>query len=212
MMVYRREPLISFTINLKEFVMKNYQKLFIGTIVIGLLATCAVPANAAMPKKAVVKVAGTAKDFITKTSTSLGNAIWNNKGSIAVGSAAVALATNPAPFVSGATTMITGRPSDPSATGIQSYLVGWLFYAVATILAILGVRYAWAYLKDWKNWVPLLLIVGVCCITCGTVEAGIIHFPTVEGLVDTIPKPPVLPTVPWWSLFNVVLLVITIFM
>jgi hypothetical protein len=199
MIISSGSPFVLSLFNTEDFVMKNYQKLFIGITAICLFAACAVPASAAIPTRVKVK----AKDFITKTSTSLGNAIWNNKGSIAVGSAAVALATNPAPFVSGATTMITGRPSDPSATSIQSYFTGWLFYAIATVLAVLGVRFAWNYVKDYKNWLPLM-IVGILLCSVGVAEAGIIQ---------PLLKPPVLlPPVPWWSLFNVALIVATIFM
>jgi hypothetical protein len=180
--------------------MKIYQKLFIGIIAICLFAACAVPASAAIPTRVKVK----ARDFITKTSTSLGNAIWNNKGSIAVGSAAVALATNPAPFVSGATTMITGRAGDPAATSIQSYFTGWLFYAIATLLAIIGVRCSWNYVKDYKNWLPLMVIgLFLCC--SGVVQAGVIDYVPVPEVPIVGIKPP-----PLWDVIGLIILILTI--
>jgi hypothetical protein len=181
--------------------MKTYQTLFIGVTAICLFAVCAVPASAAVPTKAVAK----AKDFITRVTTSLGNAIWNNKGSVAVGSVAVAVATNPAPFVSGATTMITGRPSDPSATGIRSYFTSWLFYLIATVLAIIGVRCSWNYVKDYKNWLPLM-VVGVLLTCGGVVQAGMIDYVPVPEVPLTGIKPP-----PFWDVIGLIILILTIF-
>jgi hypothetical protein len=196
--------------------MKTYQKLFIGITAICLFAVCTVPADAASPAKAATKIAVKAKDFITQTGTSLGNVIWQNKGSIAVGTAAVAVATNPAPFVEGATTIITGKPAKivipanyqvtgyQSAQSVTGSLWYYLFYAGVTILCIVGVRCAWSYVKDYKNWLPLM-VVGVLLCSVGVVEAAVITSP-----------PPVLPPVfispiPWWNIVNFVLLVVSIF-
>jgi hypothetical protein len=72
-------------------------------------------------------------------------------------------------------------------------------------------RFAWNYVKDYKNWLPLL-IVGVCCISCGVVEAGVIqNLPIAEGIASVVPKPPMLPPVPWWTIINVVLVANTLF-
>jgi hypothetical protein len=160
------------------------------------LAICAAPASAAIPTRVKVK----AKDFITKTSTSIGNAIWNNKGAITIGTGAVAIASNPAPFVEGAATVITGRASNSSG-GIQSYIFGWLFYLVATLLAIVGVRYTWNYVKDYKNWLPLM-VVGVLLCSVGVAEAGVIPVPdNHSGFIYR----------PWWDVISFVILIITIF-
>jgi hypothetical protein len=177
--------------------MKNYQKLFISITAVCLFAVCAAPACAAIPTRAKVK----ARDFIAKASKSLGDAIWQNKASVAIGATAVGVATNPAPFVSGITTILTGRPSDPSAGGIQSYIVGYVFYAIATLLAIIGVRCAWNYVKDYKNWLPLM-VVGVLLCSVGVAEAGMIAVPdTQSGFIYR----------PWWDVISIVILIITIF-
>jgi hypothetical protein len=192
------------------------QKLFIGIIIVCLFAVYAVPASAAIPTKSLTRIAVKSKDYITKTATSWGNAIWNNKGSIAVGTAAVAVATNPAPFVQGTTTLITGKPtvvtntSDVANLSVQSQSVTsslwyYAFYIAVTLLCILGVRCAWSYIKDYKNLLPVL-IVGVCFATCGVAEAGV-----VESVVSVIPKSPVLPTVPWCTILNIALVVVSIF-
>jgi len=173
--------------------MRNF---LIGMIAACVFAVSAVSAGAAIPKRAMVKT----KDFIAKTGKSLGSAIWDNKGSIAVGTTAVAVATNPAPFVEGAAAVITGRTNNLSAGGVQSYVVGWLCYAMATILAIVGVRCAWNYVKDYKNWLPLFLGVMVCGLTCGIAEAGVLDCVAI--------RPPF-----WWGdVFGWILLVITIFL
>jgi hypothetical protein len=198
MKVYRREPSISFTFYMEDFVMQNYQKLFIGITAICLVAVLTVSANAASPRKAAAK----AKDFITRTGASLGNAIWDNKGSVAVGTVAVAAATNPGSFMSGITTILTGRPSDPSATGITSFFTSWLFYAIATVLAIIGVRCAWTYVKDYKNWLPLAIVGILLC--CGDVaEAGVVSVSEVQsgGIAYR----------PWWDVVGFVLFVLSIF-
>jgi hypothetical protein len=178
--------------------MKNYQKLFIGVTALCLFAVCAVPASAAVPTRVKVK----AKDFITKTGKSIGDTIWHNKGSIAVGSTAVAVATNPAPFVSGITTVLTGRASDPSGGGIQSYIFGFGFYAIATLLTIVGVRCTWNYVKDYKNWLPLM-VVGILFCSVGVAEAGVIPVPDNQsGFIYR----------PWWDVITIVILIISIFL
>jgi hypothetical protein len=177
--------------------MNNYQKLFIGITAVCLLAVCAAPASAATPRRAAAKV----KDFITQASTSLGNAIWNNKGSVAVGATAVGIATNPSPFVSGITTVLTGRPSDPNATGIASFFTSWMFYLIATLLAIVGVRCTWNYVKDYKNWLPLLVIGAF--LGCGGIAEA--------GAIDYVPVPEVQSGFihrPWWDIIGFVLFVL----
>jgi hypothetical protein len=183
-------------------------KIFIGIAIACFIAVLAGTADAAVPTRTKVKV----KDFITKTATSWGNAIWSNKASIAVGTAAVAVATNPAPFVEGATTIITGQPAkivtpsynqataSQSATGSLWY---YGFYLAATTFCIVGVRCIWNYVKDYKNWLPLM-VVGILLCCGGIVEAAVIT------------PPPVLPPVfispiPWWNIVNFVLLVVSIF-
>jgi hypothetical protein len=194
--------------------MKTYQTLFIGVTALCLFAVCAVPASAAVPKKAVTKLASKVKDYVVKTGNSIGETIWRNKGSVAIGTVAVAAANNPAPFVDGAVTIVTGRPaktSGPSDTANHSFIVGWLFYAIATLLAIIGVRCLWNYVKDYKNWLPLM-VVGVLLCSVGVVEAGVVCLPTLDGIASVIPKPPVPPApVPWWNVLYFVLFVIMIF-
>jgi hypothetical protein len=129
----------------------------------------------------------------------------------------MAVATNPAPFVEGATTVITGKPTklvsnqnvgSPSASGGLWY---YLFYVAVTVLCIVGVRCAWNYVKDYKNWLPLL-IVGLCFATCGVVEAGVFQsLPMAEGIAGVIAKPPIpLPPMILWHFVNFALLILTI--
>jgi hypothetical protein len=83
---------------------------------------------------------------------------------------------------------------------------------MVTLLCIIGVRYAWGYIKDYKNWLPVL-IVGLCFVSCGVAEAGVFQsLPMTEGIVSFIPKPPTLPPVPvpWWTIINTVLVIITV--
>jgi hypothetical protein len=76
-------------------------KLFIGMCAACLIAVSASSAEAAVSKRTVTK----AVSLIKQTSNAIGNAIWSNKGSIAVGTAAVAVASKPEilvqPFVQG---------------------------------------------------------------------------------------------------------------
>jgi hypothetical protein len=201
--------------------MKNYQKLFIGITAICLIAICTVPASAAIPKKTATKLAIKAKDYITQTSKSIGNAIWNNKGAVAVGTAAVVIATNPEAtaavvtgvtetVTTGATAVITGATEGVSRSVRQSSGSGsiWylVFFAAATVFCIVVIRYIWNYVRDWKNWIPLAVI-GIFLCFGGIAEAGIIGLPTVDGITNVISKPPV----PFWTFFNVVLCLVTIF-
>jgi hypothetical protein len=200
--------------------MKNYQKLFIGFTAICIIAVCAVSASAAIQKKAATKLAIKAKDYITTTSKSIGNAIWNNKGAVAVGTAAVVVATNPEAtaavvtgvtetVTTGATAVITGATEGVSRSVRQSSGSGSIWYlvlfAAATTFCIVVIRYIWNYVRDWKNWIPLA-VVGVFLCCGGIAEAGIIGLPTADGIASVISKP-----VPFWTFFNVVLCLVTIF-
>jgi hypothetical protein len=180
-------------------------KFIIGIAIVVLFAGLAVTANAAIQTKSLKRVVVKAKDYITQNAKSLGNALWDNKGAVAVGTVAAVALTSPEPVIQGATTIITGKPAviaSSSVIGSSSATGGlWYygFYLAITILCIVGVRCAWNYVKDYKNWLPLM-IVGVFLCCGDIVEAGIIT-----------PPPPVLPPIPWLALLNIAAIVISIF-
>ena len=165
------------------------QKYVIG-IMIACIAVAAVPANAA-PKavKSIVNQAG-------KVCDDIGSVLWKNKGGIAVGAVTVAAVTNPEPFVQGATTVIAGTTKPIR----QSTFATTLFCLLLLALTIFGVRWFFNYLKDWKNWTPLMVVGFVLCFG-GIAEAGVF---------DRVPVIPIKP-IPWWHVIDLLLLVLAIF-
>ena len=171
-----------------------------------------VPADAAVLRYSlpVIKHIGT---LAKKTS----DGIWKNKGSIAVGTAAAVVLTNPeaataaitgttdiiTEVVAGTTEIVTdgvSRKSRQSTGG--SIIPTLLFYLLITVLVIAGVRYCLQSIGLRK--ILPLLVLGIL-LFCGNIaEAGMIDyasFPEIEcGKVK----------LPWWNIVTVVLLVISL--
>jgi hypothetical protein len=133
--------------------------------------------------------AGTAQkavSIVKKTTEGIGNAVWNNKGAILVGSAAIGIATQPQAFVEG-----FGTVTQSSNTG------GILPYLLRAILSIIGLRYLRQYVKKWLPF----MIVGIGIFTCGVAEAGVIP-------VFNIPEIAVRPL---WDIIGLIMLVLSFF-
>ena len=168
------------------------RKFLIGMITVCIFAAHAVTANAAPSKRTITK----AVSLVGKACDNVANVLWRNKGAIAVGTAAVVATTNPEPLIGGAATMVTGvtQPIHQSALG------SILFYLLLAVISVAGVRYLLQYLKDWKNWLPLILGLIFCGLTAGIAEAGVIGCATI--------KPPF-----WWGeVIGFILLVIGMFL
>ena len=158
-------------------------------MLIACIAVYAIPAEAA-PKQAVKKIV----KQVGKACDDVGSALWKNKGGIAVGAATVVAVTNPEPFVQGATTIVTGTAKPIH----QSTLGSVFFYLLLTGLTVAGVRYLFHHLKDWKNWLPLLVVGILLC--CGNIaEAGVM-----EGVS-------VIPVRSLWDFLGFILLILSIF-
>ena len=145
------------------------KKFFIGIITALMFAFNTVPAEAVVPQK---RVATSVVHFIGKACDNAANVLWRNKGAVAVGTTAVAVATNPEPFVQGATAVVTGT----TQTAIQSGTGGGFFSFL--LLATLFIAGLWLFVgcirrKFWRI-VPLLVI-GVLICLCGVTEAATLH-------------------------------------
>jgi hypothetical protein len=228
LILFREAPLFFSLLIEKEFVMKKYQKLFIGIIAICIIAVCIASASAAIPAvipmKVVTKLAPKAKDFfaktgktVKKTSGGAAKVVWDNKGAIAVGTVATVALTNPEAVkaavtgtadvaygaVTGGKTANTvapranARPSTSSGS-IFPTLPTLLFYLFVTVLVIAAVRYC-LHSVGLRRVLPLM-IVGVLLCCGGIVKAAVIT-----------PPPPVFPPVPWLTLLNIAVIVISIF-
>jgi len=166
------------------------KKLIIGIITACALFLCTAPANAGIVKHtvaAVKKIGG----YAGKACDAVSNVIWRNKGAVAVGATAVAVATKPEVFVGGATTIAT-----------SSYGGMILFYLIAACVVIVGIRYLLRRFRVWK----LLPLVVLGLLLCGGVaQAGMIDYISIPEIECGAIKPG------WWSIITVVLLVISIF-
>ena len=166
-------------------------------LIIGILTACALcvytaTADAAVVAKTIaIKAIQKAKSVAGKTCDDAANVIWRNKGAVAVGATAVAVATKPEVFVGGATTIAT-----------SSYGGMILFYLIAACVVIVGIRYLLRRFRVWK----LLPLVVLGLLLCGGVaQAGMIDYISIPEIECGAIKPG------WWSIITVVLLVISIF-
>jgi hypothetical protein len=191
---------------MEEFVMQIYQKLTIGTLIVCLLAACAVPASAAVniaPTVAITRAVLKVKSLFAKTGKTVSKSIWDNKGSILIGTGAMAVAAAPASFFDSIGAVFSGRSNRSGSQPMYGgNLVHVLFYAAATIFCVLGVRFAWNYLKDYKNWLPLIIVGVLLCCCSGVAEAGMTTVPDAQlGAI----KPP------FWDVIGFIILVLTLF-
>ena len=178
----------------KEFFM--FQKI----VIIGMFAACifsvhAVPADAGIAKYAI-KAAQKVRDYVGKTANDAGKVVWNNKGSIAVGTAAAVALTNPdaataavngtADVVTGAVTGTTGAVAQGITTNAKrstggSVLLTLLLILLLIVLVILGMRYLLHRVGIWKLAMPLLMI-GVLLCCAGVAQAGVVGFVSVADI------------------------------
>jgi len=179
----------------KSILMKR--NLVMKKLIIGMLTACALcfytaTADAAVVAKSIaIKAIQNAKSVAGKACDGAANVIWRNKGAVAVGATAVAVATKPEVFVGGATTIAT-----------SSYGGMILFYLIAACVVIVGIRYLLRRFRVWK----LLPLVVLGLLLCGGVaQAGMIDhisIPEIEcGAIKSA----------WWNIITVVLLVISLF-
>jgi hypothetical protein len=179
-------------------------KIFItGMLVACLVAVCAVPAEAATARKAGITKA---VNFVKKTANDISNTIWNNKGAIAVSTAAVAVATQPEILAKPITAATTAVATETSRAAYSSPIgtIGVIFLFAAALVIVSGiVCVARHYLKLWHI-VPLLAV-GVCLISCGVADAATVPLPMIASQLAAIK--PVLDVLGW-----VVIIAFTIFM
>jgi hypothetical protein len=122
------------------------KKVIVGMIAASVLAVCAAPVNAAVAGRAIaIRAIQHAKSGIVKACDGIGNTVWRNKGAVLVGGTAVGVATKPEVFVGGATAI--------ASTSIGTTV---LFYLLAAMLVIVGVRYLLYRFRLWKV-LPLML-------------------------------------------------------
>jgi len=166
-------------------------------IIIGMLTACVLfvyttTADAAVVAKTIaIRAIQKTKSAIGKTCDGAGNVIWRNKGAVAVGATAVAVATKPEVFVGGATAIATS----PYGSTI-------LFYLIAALLVIVGMRY---FLHRVGLWRVLPLVVLGLLLCGGVAQAGMIDHIAIPEIECGVIKPA------WWKILTVVLFVISIF-
>ena len=165
--------------------------------IIGITAACVIcaltaTAEAATQKRiTAVKKIGT---LIGKGCDNVASVLWRNKGSVAIGTTAVCIVANPEPFIAGATTMAAGA----SQTVFASYTGTILFCLLIAVLVIAAVRYLWHRVRLW-HLVPLVAVGLLLCCN-GTAMAGVVD-------CIAVPFKP-----PWWSVVDLVILVVLMFL
>ena len=175
--------------------------MIIGMIAVGLFCVYTGTVQAAGARKTTITKVSS---LVKKTFDTVGNAIWNNKGAIAVTTAVVAVTTQPeilAQPISAATTAVTTETSKAiyhSPIGMVSRV---FFIAAVVITALVAVKVAYHYLKLWHI-VPLL-VVGLLICSCGVTEAAVQCVPTIQCVAIFRP---------FWDVLGVLLFFLTIFM
>ena len=177
-------------------------KIMTGIIATTMLMVSAVSADAATRKQAIEKIVNKTTDAVGKACDNVSQVIWRNKCAVAVGATAVAVATNPEPFVQGATAVVTST----TQAAMQSSTGGGFFSFL--LLATLFIAGLWLFVgcirsKFWRV-VPLLVVALLLCFG-GIAEAGMI------ASIPDIQCPAVPPPAPWWNIINFIFLIIAIF-
>jgi hypothetical protein len=164
-------------------------KLFIGIMIASILAVSVTNAEASIATRSV-------KHFVDQTC----DVLWNNIGTIAATLALVTVAANPAPFVEGTTTIITGT-TIKSVIQQTSLAVSFIVCLTLAVFAVVGGRSLINYIKDWFKILPFL-VVGVLLLSCGIAEAGVMECFQHGGII----KPP------WWDVIGIIIFILTMFM
>jgi len=170
-------------------------KLYIGIMIACMFAVGAGVSEAAMPKRTVVKAVG----LVKKTCNDIASTIWKNKGAIAVGTAAVAVASKPEAFVQGATAMVTetaAKVVEPRSSSIGRTII----CVVLAMIVLAGVR---SVLRSFGAWSILPIMLGIVLLGCGIAEAGVISGSEVRPAIAST----------WWNALGwIVIILITVFM
>ena len=185
-----------------EGVFMNYQKFFIVLIAACIFAASSVQVDAAVIRHSL-PVIKHIKPLIERTSNGIGNAVWRNKGAIAVGTTAVVVATKPevaASVVTGTTERII---TTDKSTG-SSVIARLLFYLLVAVLVIAGVRYCLQSI-GLRRILPLLVL-GVLLFCGNTAEAGMFDYASFPEIECGAAK-----KIPWWNVITIILLLVAIF-
>jgi len=173
----------------------------------GIIAACAFAVSAgtadaaALHKRAVTN----AVNLVGKACDNVSSVLWRNKGTVAVGTTAVAVATNPEPFVQGTTAVVTGTTGKVMKSNTGSSIVSYLLLSV---LLIAGIWYFLRCIKFRPGHVLPLLILGVLILFCFTDSASAGTFAQVPEIQCGMVKPPL-----WWTdIVGWILLIIVIFL
>ena len=180
----------------------------------------------------VKKIAILVGNTFMKTADDAAKTVWNNKGAIAVGTVATVALTNPeaaTAAVTGATDVVTnavtgtadiayaaatgGKTADAVApranvrqSSGRSIIPTLLFFLAFIGIGIVIAAYFRRRIGVFRVAVPLLIVGVMLFCGVGVAEAGV---------VSVIPKPPMLPPITppmiLWNLFNIALIVVSIF-
>ena len=158
-------------------------KLLIGICAICLFAISAVQAEAVTPQARAVK---NVVSFVKKSCNNIGNTIWNNKGSIAVGTAATVAVLAPDAVVQGATTVATGATqaatsaiANTTQAAIQNAGgnagTGFFSFLLVAALFIAGLWFFVGFVRFRYKAILPLLVLGVIICLAGTADAATLH-------------------------------------
>ena len=175
------------------------RKFLTGIIAICVLAVSAGTAEAApLHKRAVSNTV----NLVGKVCDNISAVIWRNKGSIAVGTTAVTIATNPEPFIQGTTALVANTTdrvvkSNNTGSSILSYLL-FPIILIAAICWLLGyIRFKCKGLL--RHWRIIPMVLAMLLLFTGITQAGIQC-----GVV----RPPL-----WWTDFvGIILLIVALFL
>jgi hypothetical protein len=176
-----------------------FNKLLIGVAAACVLCVYAVPANAAGVKTATITKAAS---LIKKTCDDAASVIWKNKGAIAVGTAAVAVASKPEilvqPVVQGTRAVVGETSNAVQQSVIGNALSNLVVFVLLCMLITLGLGYLFRQTGFWRV-VPLLIVGLLLC--CGIAEAGVMSGMDV----------PCCAVKPVWDIISIVILIISLF-
>ena len=158
-----------------------------------------VPAEAVVPQK---RVATSVVHLVGKACDNIANVLWRNKGAVAIGTTAVAVATNPEPFVQGAAAAVAGTTDAALKSSVGNSIVS---YVLLPLLLIAGV---WVFLKFigfkfkglFRYWRVAALVLAVLLMFSGAAHAGVLECAAI--------CPPL-----WWTdIIGIVLLLVALFL
>jgi len=191
-------------------------KMIIGMLVASVFAINAVSADAARHQaRAITKIADRTVTFVGKAVDNTAAVLWRNKEAVVLCTALAVAATNPEPFVQGATTVATSAVEGATAivtSGTDAVIKttagsgsGFISFLVLAVLFIAGL---WLFVSiiKFKFWraVPLLVIALLLCFG-GVASAAM--FTSVPEMMCTAPATPI----HWWNIITIILFIVAIF-